>query len=74
MLETKIQKKVVMAQITYPCYVQEKDKSGYWYWIYYARNGKAIARSSESYVKRSDCEHSIGIVKESSDSAVFYPI
>ena len=44
-----------MATVTYPCYWQKKDNSGFWYWIYYARNGQAIARSSESYVKRDDC-------------------
>ena len=45
--------------VTYPCYWEKKDKSGHWYWIYYASNGEEIARSSESYVNRSDCEHSI---------------
>ncbi len=42
------------------------------YWVYYSLNGKAIARSSESYVKRSDCEHSITLVKNSSSHSVFY--
>ena len=37
-----------MATVTYPCYWQKKDNGGYWYWIYYASNGKAISRSSES--------------------------
>jgi uncharacterized protein YegP (UPF0339 family) len=61
-----------MADVTYPCYHERKDASGYWYWIYYSSNGKAIARSSESYVKRSDCEHSITLVKGSSSHPVFY--
>lgn len=61
-----------MAEVTYPCYWEKKDNSGYWYWIYYASNGKAIARSSESYVKRSDCEHSIDLLKASSKDKVFY--
>ena len=61
-----------MATVTYPCYWQKKDNSGFWYWIYYARNGQAIARSSESYVKRDDCTRSIQIIKESSNSPVFY--
>lgn len=26
--------------VSYPCYWQKKDNSGYWYWIYYATNGK----------------------------------
>ena len=56
----------------YPCYWEKKDKGGYWYWIYYAANGEEIARSSESYVKRSDCFHSIQLVKGSSDDPVYY--
>jgi uncharacterized protein YegP (UPF0339 family) len=58
--------------VTYPCYWQKKDNGGYWYWIYYASNGKAIARSSESYVKRSDCFHSITLLKNSTDDEVYY--
>lgn len=61
-----------MATVTYPCYWQKKDNSGHWYWIYYARNAKAIARSSESYVSRNDCEHSIQLMKGSSSDAVFH--
>lgn len=61
-----------MAQVTYPYYWQKKDNSGHWYWIYYASNGKAIARSSESYVARADCQRSVEILKASSLSAVFY--
>ena len=61
-----------MADVTYPCYWQKKDNSGQWYWIYYARNGEPISRSSESYVNRSDCSHSITIMKGSSTSEVFY--
>lgn len=61
-----------MAEVTYPCYWEKKDNRGQWYWIYYARNGEEIARSSESYVARSDCEHSIDLVKGSSGHPVFY--
>lgn len=61
-----------MAEVTYPCYWQKKDSSGNWYWIYYARNKEAIARSSESYVNRSDCAHSINLVKGSGSDPVFY--
>ena len=63
-----------MADVTYPCYWQKKDNSGQWYWIYYARNGEEIARSSESYVNRSDCEHSIQLMKNSSGVEVFYSV
>lgn len=61
-----------MATLTYPCYIERKDNSGHWYWIYYASNGKAIARSSESYVNHGDCSHSIQIIKASSSHPVFY--
>jgi len=61
-----------MAEVTYPCYWEKKDNSGGWYWIYYASNGKAISRSSESYVARRDCTRSIEIMKGSSDDPVFY--
>lgn len=61
-----------MASVTYPCFWQKKDSSGFWYWIYYAGNAEAIARSSESYVRRSDCEHSINLLKGSSTAKVFY--
>lgn len=58
--------------VTYPCYLQQKDRTGDWYWIYYARNGEPIARSSESYVNRGDCSHAIDLVKGSSGHPVFY--
>ncbi|KAF5053149.1 hypothetical protein DSECCO2_401490 [anaerobic digester metagenome] len=61
-----------MSTVTYPCYWQKKDNSGQWYWIYYAKNAKAIARSSESYVNRTDCSHSIKLMKNSSDDPVFF--
>jgi uncharacterized protein YegP (UPF0339 family) len=57
--------------LTYPCYWIRKDNSGHWYWIYYAKNGEEIARSSESYVKESDCDHSIVLVKNSTNDQVF---
>ena len=61
-----------MSDITYPCYIERKDNRGHWYWIYYASNGEAIARSSESYVNRSDCEHSINLVKNSKNDKIWY--
>lgn len=61
-----------MATVTYPCYWEKKDSSGHRYWIYYASNGKAIARSSESYVARSDCDRSVQLLKGSSGSPLFY--
>lgn len=61
-----------MAGVTYPCYWQKKDSNGQWYWVYYASNAKAIARSSESYLKRSDCENSISLMKNSSSDPVYH--
>ncbi|WP_353507361.1 YegP family protein [Gimibacter soli] len=61
-----------MADVTYPCYKQRKDASGQWYWIYYAKNKEEIARSSESYHNRSDCTHSINLVKNSKDDQIYY--
>ena len=61
-----------MVDVKFPCYKQRKDNRGEWYWIYYARNGEAIARSSESYKNRSDCCHSIELVKNSKDDPVYY--
>jgi uncharacterized protein YegP (UPF0339 family) len=60
-----------MADVTYPCYIQRKDNRGHWYWIYYARNGKAIARSSESYINRDDCTDTIDLLKHSADTRFF---
>jgi uncharacterized protein YegP (UPF0339 family) len=61
-----------MAEVTYPCYWQKKDTSGGWYWIYYAKNGEPIARSSESYVNRADCTYSIGLMQSSANDNIFY--
>lgn len=61
-----------MASVSYPCYWQKKDNGGYWYWFYYASYTKAIARSSESYVRRADCTPSIDLMKGSSNDPVFY--
>lgn len=61
-----------MADVTYPCYWEKKDQSGYWYWIYYAKNGEELARSSESYVNRDDCTHCIQLVQNSKGDKIFY--
>lgn len=60
-----------MSDVNYPCYWQKKDNRGEWYWIYYARNGEEIARSSESYINRSDCTHAIHLVKNSSQDELY---
>jgi uncharacterized protein YegP (UPF0339 family) len=62
-----------MAERTYPSYWLYKDHRDEWRWTYEASNGKAIAVSSESYKKRSDCERGIEIMKESHSSPVWFP-
>ena len=62
-----------MATRTYPSYWMYKDTRNEWRWTYEAVNGKTIAVSSEGYIKRSDCERSIEIMKASSNSPVWLP-
>ena len=50
----------------------KKDDNGEWYWILQADNNKTIARSSESYKNRSDCLHSIKLVKELSPGCLVW--
>lgn len=61
-----------MATVTYPCYIQRKDTKNEWRWTYHAKNAEPIAVSSEGYKNRSDCDHSIDIMKGSSASPVFF--
>jgi uncharacterized protein YegP (UPF0339 family) len=61
-----------MADVTYPCFIQRKDSKGQWYWIYYAKNKEEIARSSESYINRTDCTHSINLMQNSKEDPIFY--
>lgn len=62
-----------MTTRTFPSYWMYKDVSNQWRWTYHAVNGQAIAVSSESYHRRSDCERSIEIMKGSGSSLVFVP-
>jgi uncharacterized protein YegP (UPF0339 family) len=50
-----------------------KDSRNEWRWTYEASNGETIAVSSEGYVKRSDCERGIDIMKASKLSPVWFP-
>jgi uncharacterized protein YegP (UPF0339 family) len=50
----------------------KKDVNGQWYWTFQADNNKTIARSSESYINRSDCLHSIKLVKELSPNCTVW--
>ena len=51
-------------------YEKYKDNRGEWRWTFYASNGKAIAVSSEGYVRESDCDDSITLVKGSTSAPV----
>jgi uncharacterized protein YegP (UPF0339 family) len=49
-----------------------KDSNHQWYWTFQADNNKTIARSSESYIQREACLHSVKIVKELAPKAPVY--
>jgi uncharacterized protein YegP (UPF0339 family) len=50
-----------------------KDNRNEWRWRYDASNRETIAVSSEGYVKRSDCQRGIDIMKASYNSPVWMP-
>ena len=41
----------------------QKDVEGRWYWTFQAGNNETVARSALSYDHRTDCIHSIGLVR-----------
>ena len=45
--------------------VYKSISSGEWYWRYKSKNGRTIARSTDGYKNKSDCEHSISLIKTS---------
>ena len=51
-------------------FVMYKDKAGQFRWRFKAANGKIIAASSESYLKKADCQHGIDLVKGSASAPV----
>lgn len=58
---------------TFPSYWIYRDSRGEWRWSYEAVNGRTIAVSSESYVRKADCERGIEIMKASYNSPVWTP-
>ncbi|SLN69497.1 hypothetical protein TRL7639_04043 [Falsiruegeria litorea R37] len=52
-------------------FVLFKDVAGYWRWTLKASNHEPIAVSSESYVRKSDAEYSIRLVKSASNAPVY---
>jgi uncharacterized protein len=46
-----------------------KDHRGEWRWSFAASNHEPIAVSSESYINKSDCIHSMKLVKDQSPTA-----
>ncbi len=52
-------------------YQRYKDNLQEWRWRFIATNGNAIAVSSEGYHNKSDCEHSISLVKQSLNVPVY---
>ncbi|WP_353645933.1 DUF1508 domain-containing protein [Mesorhizobium sp. WSM2239] len=57
----------------YPSFWMYKDNQDQWRWTYHARNGEAIAVSSEAYVRRVDCRRSIALMQESAPAPVWLP-
>lgn len=62
-----------MSSRPYPSYWMYRDNRGEWRWTYEARNGETIAVSSEGYVRRADCRHSISLMQVSTSSPVWLP-
>lgn len=52
-------------------YWMYQDTKGEWRWRLKASNGAIIAVSSEGYVNKSDCKHSIDLVKSSFSAPVY---
>ncbi|MCP8941035.1 YegP family protein [Alsobacter sp. SYSU M60028] len=48
-----------------------QDAKKEWRWVYYAGNGEEIAVSSESYKSKSDCQHGVDIMRQSSTSKIY---
>jgi len=44
-----------------------RDGSGEWRWRLFASNGRQIANGGEGYVKKSDCENGIRLVKSATE-------
>ncbi len=61
-----------MANITFPCYIQKRDVIGQWRWTYYAKNGLAIAVSSEAYHNLSDCTHGLTIIRGGNSDPIYF--
>ena len=62
-----------MTSRPYPSYWIYRDRVGQWRWSYEASNGETIAVSSESYIRKSDCQRGIDLMKASYSSPVWTP-
>jgi len=51
-------------------YVIYVDQNGFWRWRFVAANNEIVA-SGEAYHNREDCLHAIGLLKASSNAAVY---
>lgn len=47
------------------------DNGGFWRWTLKAANHEPIAVSSESYVRKSDAEHGIRLMKSATNAPVY---
>jgi len=51
-------------------FILYKDTAGYWRWTLKAPNHEPIAVSSESYARKADAEHGIGLTKSAHNAPV----
>ena len=51
-----------------------KDSSNQYYWTFQINNHETIARTSKSYINRSECLHSIKIVRDLSSNVPVWDV
>ena len=47
-----------------------RDAKGEWRWRLRAKNGAVVAESGEGYLRREDCEHGIGLVRQAVEARI----
>lgn len=60
-----------MSAVSYPAFRHFEDSKGGHYWIFYVSRGEEIARSSERYIRKEDCERSIELMRACGDAPYF---
>jgi uncharacterized protein YegP (UPF0339 family) len=62
-----------MSMRPYPSYWLYRDAAGQWRWRFDASNGRTIAVSSESYLRKADCQRGIDLLRGSAIVPVWSP-